>query len=50
LEALQGNLKDIYRELKSRNIPYVRTVADLEAACESKKIGYISMLDGGEHY
>jgi hypothetical protein len=32
LEALQGNLKDIYRELRSRNIPYVLTVADLEAA------------------
>ena len=31
-EELQGNLKDIYKELESGNIPCVRKVAELEVA------------------
>ena len=32
IEKLMENLKDIYKELSSRNIPYVRKVAELEIA------------------
>jgi len=32
LEELQENLKDIYKELESGNIPCVRKVAELEVA------------------
>ena len=32
LEELQENLKDIYNELESENIPCVRKVAELEVA------------------
>ncbi|MCU0285348.1 MAG: type II toxin-antitoxin system HicB family antitoxin [Acidobacteria bacterium] len=32
LEELIENLKDIYHELSSGNIPYVRKVAELEVA------------------
>jgi predicted RNase H-like HicB family nuclease len=31
-EELQENLKDIYKELESENIPCVRKVAELEVA------------------
>ena len=32
MEELMGNLKDIYKELGSGNIPYIRKVAELEIA------------------
>jgi predicted RNase H-like HicB family nuclease len=32
IEELQENLRDIYRELTSESIPYVRRVAELEVA------------------
>lgn len=32
LDELKENLKDIYHELNSGNIPYVRRVAELEVA------------------
>jgi len=32
IEELEENLRDIYRELSSGSIPYVRRVAELEVA------------------
>ena len=32
LEELKENLKDIYQELKSDSVPFVRKVAELEVA------------------
>ena len=33
LEELKENLRDIYHELSSGSIPYIRKVAELEVAC-----------------
>lgn len=56
MEALEENLRDIYRELVNGSIPFARRVAQLESdmkrrdlICELEKMECVFIHDGAKH-